>query len=170
MPTRRPSLRPSAVIGTPEMRYFFISSSAWYTRASGERVIGLTIMPLSERLTRSTSDACDCMSRFLWTIPMPPSWAMAIAIRDSVTVSMAALRSGRLRGIRRVSRVLTSTSRGSAVEWRGRSRTSSNVRAVSTVALVSRSVDVSVFTGMMHSPGQAPWHFLYFFPLPHGHG
>ena len=29
MPTRRPSLRPSSVIGTPEMRYFFISSSAW---------------------------------------------------------------------------------------------------------------------------------------------
>ena len=28
IPTRRPSLRPSAVIGTPEIRYFFISSSA----------------------------------------------------------------------------------------------------------------------------------------------
>ena len=28
MPTSRPSLLPSSVIGTPEMRYFFISSSA----------------------------------------------------------------------------------------------------------------------------------------------
>ena len=152
IPTRRPSLRPSAVIGTPEIRYFRINSSACETRASGESVIGLTIIPLSERFTRSTSDACAWTSRFLWTIPMPPSCAIAIAIRDSVTVSMAALRSGRFRGMRRVKRVPTSTSRGREAEWRGRSRTSSNVNAVSTVALVSRSVDVSILTVMLHPP------------------
>src|SRR3954471_16428758 len=27
---------------------------------------------------------------------------------------------------------------------------------------------VLVFTSMCHAP--CPWHFLYFFPLPHGHG
>jgi hypothetical protein len=35
--------------------------------------------------------------------PMPPSWAIAIAVRDSVTVSIAALTSGMLSAMRRVS-------------------------------------------------------------------
>ncbi len=65
MPTSRPSLLPSSVIGTPEMRYFFISSSASKMRWAGESVIGSTIMPLSERFTRSTSDACSSIERFL---------------------------------------------------------------------------------------------------------
>ena len=62
----------------------------------GATVIGLTIMPLSERLTRSTSSACSSIDRFLWMMPMPPCCAMAMAISDSVTVSMAALSSGTL--------------------------------------------------------------------------
>ena len=33
----------------------------------------------------------------LWMTPMPPSCAMAMAVRDSVTVSMAELSSGMLR-------------------------------------------------------------------------
>ena len=44
--------------------------------------------------------------------PMPPWRAIAMAIRDSVTVSMAADTSGRLRRISRVRRVPRSTSRG----------------------------------------------------------
>ena len=65
MPTRRPSLCPPSVMGTPEMRYFFISSSASKMRRSGESVMGFTIMPLSDRFTRSTSDACSSIDRFL---------------------------------------------------------------------------------------------------------
>ena len=134
MPTSRPSLLPSSVIGTPEMRYFCISSSASRISASGATVIGLTIMPLSDRLTRSTSRACSSIDRFLWMMPMPPCCAMAIAISDSVTVSMAALSSGTFKRMFRVRRVLTSTCAGSTVECRGTSRMSSNVRAVRSPA------------------------------------
>ena len=84
--------------------------------ARGERVIGLTIIPLSDRFTRSTSDACWTTSRFLWMMPMPPSWAIAIAIGASVTVSIAALTSGRLSAILRVRRVEMSTALGSVAE------------------------------------------------------
>ncbi len=85
-------------------------------RCLGERVIGLTIMPLSERFTRSTSAACSSSGRFLWMTPSPPCWAMAMAIDDSVTVSMAALSSGTNSGMLRVSRVETSTCAGSTFE------------------------------------------------------
>ncbi len=54
-------------------------------------------------------------SRFLWMTPMPPSWAMAMAVRASVTVSMAALTRGMCRRRLRVSWAPTSTSRGSDV-------------------------------------------------------
>ena len=130
MPTRRPSLLPPSVMGTPEMRYFCISSSASRINASGATVIGLTIMPLSERFTRSTSSAWSSIERFLWMMPMPPCCAMAIAISDSVTVSMAALKRGTFSRMFLVSRVLTSTWAGRTVECRGTNRMSSNVSAV----------------------------------------
>ena len=62
--------------------------------------------------------------------PMPPCCAIAIASRDSVTVSMAALRSGTLTWMFRVTRDVTSTALGSTSECRGTSSTSSNVSAV----------------------------------------
>ena len=71
-------------------------------RLVGESVIGSTIMPLSDRFTRSTSDACSLMVRFLWMTPSPPCCAIAIASRDSVTVSIAALTSGTFKRILRV--------------------------------------------------------------------
>src|SRR5688572_24838058 len=61
---------------------------------------------------------------------MPPCCAMAIAISDSVTVSMAALSSGTFSLMFFVSRVDTSTCAGRTVEWRGTRRMSSNVSAV----------------------------------------
>ncbi len=61
--------------------------------------------------------------------PMPPCCAMAMARRDSVTVSMAAERIGMFSEIPAVSRVARFTSRGWTFECAGRSRTSSNVRA-----------------------------------------
>ena len=96
---------------------------------SGDMVIGLTIMPLSERFTLSTSSAWASMVRFLWMTPRPPCWASAMAIRESVTVSIAALRSGMFRGIFRVSRVEMSTSEGMTSLLSGCRSTSSNVSA-----------------------------------------
>ncbi len=53
---------------------------------------------------------------FLWIMPIPPSWAKAMASRDSVTVSIAADTNGMLRLIVRVNWVLRLTSLGSTVE------------------------------------------------------
>jgi hypothetical protein len=130
MPTSRPSLLPSCVIGTPEIRYFFISSRASKMRLEGESVIGLTIIPLSDRFTRSTSDACSSTDRFLWMMPIPPCCAIAMANRDSVTVSIAALAIGTCRRILRVRFEETSTSLGRTLECCGTSSTSSKVSAV----------------------------------------
>ena len=52
IPTRTPR---SSVIGTPEMWYVAISSSASDTSAVGGSVTGSPIIPDSERFTRSTS-------------------------------------------------------------------------------------------------------------------
>src|SRR5712692_3261422 len=86
-------------------------------------------MPDSERLTLSTSAACASIERFLWMTPSPPCWAIAIARRDSVTVSIAAEMIGIFNGMLAVSRVRKSTWRGCTRERPGRSRTSSKVRA-----------------------------------------
>src|SRR5882672_7238685 len=115
-------------------------------RLVGESVIGSTIMPLSDRFTRSTSDACSSTDRFLWMTPSPPCCAIAIARRDSVTVSMAALTSGTDSLIFRVSRVVTSTCVGTTRECRGTSRTSSNVSAVARSVPAEMSEDASVFS------------------------
>ena len=56
---------------------------------------------------------------------MPPWRAIAIAIRDSVTVSIALEISGRAQAIPRVSRVVVSTSLGITSVSPGSSRTSS---------------------------------------------
>ncbi len=61
--------------------------------------------------------------------PMPPCWAIAMASRLSVTVSIAALRIGTLRRIRRVSRDPMSTWLGSTCDCRGTSTMSSKVSA-----------------------------------------
>ena len=93
MPTSRPS---SSVIGTPEMWYRSISSSASETSACGGSVTGSTIIPDSERLTLSTSATCASIDRLRWMMPIPPSRASAIAMRASVTVSIAAETTGDL--------------------------------------------------------------------------
>src|SRR6185436_7157805 len=79
--------------------------------------------------TLATSAACSRMPRFLWMMPMPPSCAMAIARRASVTVSMAAETSGMFSSSLRLRRVFREASRGRMREWAGRRRTSSKVSA-----------------------------------------
>src|SRR5690348_350015 len=61
-------------------------------------------------------------------IPIPPSRAIAIASRDSVTVSMAALTSGILIRILRETKVPVSTSLGTICDLAGTRTTSSYVR------------------------------------------
>ena len=65
---------------------------------------------------------------FLWIIPIPPSWAMQIAVRCSVTVSIAALSNGMLHPSVWVFLLFTETSEGNNLECPVRRSTSSNVR------------------------------------------
>ena len=98
-----PTTRPPSRTGRPEMRCWrVISSTSPHASSSGETVIGSFTTPLSKRLTFATSSAWASGVMFLWTMPMPPSWASAMASRDSVTVSMAAESSGRFSWIDRV--------------------------------------------------------------------
>ena len=99
------------------------SSSA--SVASGETVTGSVIMPDSERFTRSTWWAWSSMDRLRCRIPMPPWRAMAMAMRDSVTVSIAADSSGTRTVISRVRREEVSTSLGMTSVSPGRRSTSS---------------------------------------------
>ena len=80
---------------------------------------GSTIIPDSERFTLSTSATWSAIERLRWTIPMPPSRASAIAIRASVTVSIAAETIGSSSAIVRVSRVAVETSFGSTADSAG---------------------------------------------------
>src|SRR3984885_11643629 len=70
-------------------------------------------------------------------MPIPPSWAMVMARRASVTVSIAADTTGRLTWISRVSLLARDTSRGRTSEYAGTSRTSSNVSASSRMRIGS---------------------------------
>ena len=69
MPTRRPS---GSVIGIPEKRKRFISSSASCSFAVGGSVTGSEIIPLWLRLTFCTSAACSTIDRLRWITPIPP--------------------------------------------------------------------------------------------------
>ena len=70
---------------------------------------------------------------------MPPSCAMAMARRASVTVSMAADTSGRFRLMLRESRVARLVSRGKTCEYAGTSNTSSKVSALPSRRMLNGS-------------------------------
>ena len=68
-----------------------VSSMTWRMVMSGETVIGSLDHAALELLdARRLRAACASMVMFLWMMPMPPSCAMVMARRASVTVSMAA--------------------------------------------------------------------------------
>ena len=92
-------------------------------------VSGLTTMPDSNFFTCRTWAAWPSGSKLRWITPMPPACAMAIAMRASVTVSMAEAMIGMLSGMARVTRERISTSEGSTSDRPGFSSTSSNVNA-----------------------------------------
>ena len=116
------------VIGMPVILYFFITSSASLIFCSGSMVIGSGIMALTDRFTLSTILRCLSGFKFLWMMPMPPSWASAMARFVSVTVSIGAPTNGHFSLIFRVKRVQISTSVGKTLEYAGSSKTSSKVR------------------------------------------
>ncbi len=137
---RMPTSRWPSTTGTPLMRNFDMRASASRMGASGSMVMGSVIMPDSLRFTLSTSSAWRSGLRFLWTMPMPPNWARAMAMRLSVTVSMAAETRGIRREMSLVSWVLRSTWLGCTSEKPGTSRTSSKVRACSRGKVSMRSL------------------------------
>ena len=113
MPTSRPS---ASVIGTPENLNRCISASASCSRAVGGSVTGSVIIPLWLRLTFCTSAAWASTLRLRWMTPMPPWRAMAMAMRASVTLSIAADTSGTVSTIPAANVAVVSTVSGSASE------------------------------------------------------
>ncbi len=107
---------PSSTTGKPEMRYSPASLSSCSSVASGPIVTGFEMMPVWVRLTRSTWYAWSSIERLRWSTPRPPWRAIAIAMRDSVTVSIAADTSGTRSEISRVRRDVVSMSEGARSE------------------------------------------------------
>ena len=113
MPMRR---RSASRTGKPEIRYSPAVLSSSSSVASGPMVTGLSMMPVCVRFTRSTWSAWSSIERLRCSTPMPPWRAIAMAMRDSVTVSMAAETSGTRIEISRVRRVVVSMSDGARSE------------------------------------------------------
>ena len=114
--------------GTPEMRNLAHSASTSARVASGEHVTGSVTMPASDRFTTSTCAACSSADRLRCSTPSPPARAIAMAIRDSVTVSIGDDTSGTRSRTRLVTCVPVSTELGTTSDSAGSSSTSSNVR------------------------------------------
>ncbi|OIQ63674.1 hypothetical protein GALL_547840 [mine drainage metagenome] len=133
-----PTTLPFSITGKPEMPCCMASCTTSRTLTVGEMVMGSRSTPDSKRLTRATSAAWALALKFLWMMPIPPSCAMAMASRDSVTVSIAAETRGILREILRVRRVARLVSLGNTWEYAGTNSTSSKVSAFPT-----RRIDAS---------------------------
>ena len=114
--------------GTPEIRNRPHIASASPIVASGEMVIGSSIIPASDRLTTSTWWAWSSIDRLRWMMPRPPWRAIATAIRASVTVSMGEEINGTWTVIRLETREAVVTCDGMTSLSAGCSSTSSKVR------------------------------------------
>ena len=124
---RMPTRRPSATTGKPEMPWRSMIASASPIFCSGCTVTGSAIIPLSYFFTAATSAACRSIERLRWIKPRPPICAIAIAVRDSVTVSIGLETSGIRRRIVGRQQRRTSQFEGSRSEDCGSSSTSSKV-------------------------------------------
>ncbi len=107
------------------MRYCAHIASTSATVASGFVVMGFETMPDSLRLTWSTMPAWSSIERLRCTMPIPPWRAIAIAMRASVTVSIALESRGVATVMRRLRRDDVSASLGMTSVWPGSSNTSS---------------------------------------------
>ena len=125
IPTRRSFFS----TGRPLILYSAMIFLASIIVEDSSTVIGFNIIPLSDRLTRSTIFDCSSIDKFLWITPIPPVLASAIAISLSVTVSIAALSIGIFSSILLVKRVFRFTSLGNTFDFCGTNSTSSKVNA-----------------------------------------
>ncbi len=135
MPT---SLSSWSTTGSPEKPCLSFSARSSPIVVSGVTMIGSSTKPDSNRLTVLTLAAWSSILMFRWITPIPPAWAIAMAMRDSVTVSIAADIIGILRPMVLVSFVLRSTSAGRTADSAGNRRTSSKVNASGMVLLAIR--------------------------------
>mmetsp|Transcript_49817 Transcript_49817/g.80754 ORF Transcript_49817/g.80754 Transcript_49817/m.80754 type:complete len:239 (+) Transcript_49817:187-903(+) len=81
-------MHPSSVTGKPLKPHCFRSLSSSERVIRGLMQTGSVMKPFLNRLTFATSATCSSTVMFEWITPIPPSRAMAMAILDSVTVSM----------------------------------------------------------------------------------
>ena len=98
------------------MRNSFIMRLASATFEPLDKVTGSNIIPDSERFTVRTSLACSSILMFLCKTAIPPSRAIAIAISDSETVSIAAETMGVFKEMFLENLEVISTSRGNTSE------------------------------------------------------
>ncbi|SHQ37220.1 Uncharacterised protein [Mycobacteroides abscessus subsp. abscessus] len=124
IPTSAPC---ASTTGRPEIRNRAHSASTSARVFAGEQVTGLVTIPASDRFTVSTWPAWSSTERLRCSTPMPPARAIAMAIRASVTVSIAELTSGTFSLIRLVSCDEVSAPAGSTSDAAGSNSTSSNV-------------------------------------------
>mmetsp|Transcript_149073 Transcript_149073/g.211842 ORF Transcript_149073/g.211842 Transcript_149073/m.211842 type:complete len:300 (+) Transcript_149073:767-1666(+) len=79
---------PFSVTGNPVKPCLVLSTSNSSKVIVGRTQTGSRMKPALYFFTRETSLAWSSMAMFVWITPMPPSKAMAIAMLDSVTVSI----------------------------------------------------------------------------------
>ena len=147
--------------GTPEMWKRAHIASASPMVASGEMVIGSSIIPASERLTTSTWCAWSSMDRLRWMMPSPPCRAIATAIRDSVTVSIGE----ETRGTWTVIRFDT---RDDVVTWEGMTSLSAGCSSTSSKVSPSRSKGSGTPAALRSSDGSTAQPFARLGVGPHG--
>jgi len=104
---------PSSITGAPETPSSSIILSTSRTVWSGEAVTTSLMISSSARLTCSIWVAISSTPRFRWRTPSPPWRAIAMAISASVTVSIAAERTGTVSSTCCETRVAVSASSGS---------------------------------------------------------
>mmetsp|Transcript_108579 Transcript_108579/g.350510 ORF Transcript_108579/g.350510 Transcript_108579/m.350510 type:complete len:298 (+) Transcript_108579:109-1002(+) len=87
-PRSREPIFPFSVTGKPVKPHCLRSSSRSTSFMVGAMQTGSMMKPLLYFFTRMTSADCASTERFVWMTPRAPSSAMAMAMRDSVTVSI----------------------------------------------------------------------------------
>mmetsp|Transcript_14011 Transcript_14011/g.26180 ORF Transcript_14011/g.26180 Transcript_14011/m.26180 type:complete len:241 (-) Transcript_14011:197-919(-) len=111
---------PLSVTGKPVKPSVLLSLSSSCNVMVGGTQTGSRINPALNFFTRATSAACASTGKFVWITPMPPSSAIAMAMLDSVTVSMGLETMGVFRAIFFVKRDESATSCTPKLMWPGR--------------------------------------------------
>mmetsp|Transcript_89433 Transcript_89433/g.213653 ORF Transcript_89433/g.213653 Transcript_89433/m.213653 type:complete len:241 (-) Transcript_89433:215-937(-) len=116
---------PLSVTGKPVKPSLLFRLSSSSSVIVGATHTGSRMKPALNFFTLATSLACPSTERLVWITPMPPSKAIAIAMLDSVTVSIGLDTMGVLKLILRVKRVDKHTSCTPKLMWPGKQMRSS---------------------------------------------